>query len=303
MKTVLSALMVSLLWSAGLQFTPAAEPPAQPGGKPAAQKDSETNAVPCARLCQAMADLVAARAAKHPDKARIADLTSKVATLRRQLAASCPLRTGPAANCPRQAVGKAQAADACPCCCAACADAGNCPWSGAAGWGRGGGKGFGPGWGRGGKGFGPGWGRGQGFGPGARGQDAEFRTDRETFHYLLDNRGEITRKVKKLANGVETVTESADQEIAARIQEHVAAMYQRVKEGRPIHLRDPLFAEVFRNAAKIQMTVHKTDRGVRVVETSEDPYVARLIQAHAEVVNRFVANGRWEMRNNHPVPE
>jgi hypothetical protein len=33
-----------------------------------------------------------------------------------------------------------------------------------------------------------------------------------------------------------------------------------------------------------------TAQGVRVLETSLDPYVVRLIQAHADVVSAFLAN-------------
>jgi hypothetical protein len=79
-------------------------------------------------------------------------------------------------------------------------------------------------------------------------------------------------------------------------------MYRRVKDGRPIHARDPLFAEIFRNADRITMKLEKTVKGVKVIETSEDPYVARLIQAHAEVVNNFLKNGRLEMMKNHALP-
>jgi hypothetical protein len=101
---------------------------------------------------------------------------------------------------------------------------------------------------------------------------------------------------------VETVTESDNPDIAARIREHVKAMYRRVEEGRPIHMRDPLFAEVFRHADKIHMEFKKTKRGIRVSETSDDPYVARLIQAHADVVDLFVKNGFGEPHKNHAVP-
>jgi hypothetical protein len=41
---------------------------------------------------------------------------------------------------------------------------------------------------------------------------------------------------------------------------------------------------------------------VRVVETSQDPYVVKLLQAHAEVVSAFIANGRSEMMKNHTLP-
>jgi hypothetical protein len=41
---------------------------------------------------------------------------------------------------------------------------------------------------------------------------------------------------------------------------------------------------------------------VRVREVSSDPAVARLIQAHARVVDGFVARGGAESREAHPVP-
>jgi hypothetical protein len=80
-------------------------------------------------------------------------------------------------------------------------------------------------------------------------------------------------------------------------------MYERVENGNPIHMRDPLFAAIFSNAGKISMKVERTEKGVRVVETSADPYIAKLIQAHAEVVNLFVKNGHAEVSKNHAVPK
>ncbi len=154
---------------------------------------------------------------------------------------------------------------------------------------------------------GPGPGRGYGWrggrGGGGPGGDPEFVKDRDMFHYLLDHREAIQRKVTKIAEGVETVTESDDPEVAATIQRHVESMHQRLQGGQPIHMRDPLFAAVFANAQKITMKVEPTEKGVRVVETSADPYVAKLIQAHAAVVSLFVANGFAEVPNNHSVPQ
>ena len=143
----------------------------------------------------------------------------------------------------------------------------------------------------------------QGFGR-ARGQwdDPRFIEDRKWFHFLLDNRGKIRRTITRIELGVDTVTESDDPDVAAGIQTHVAAMHARVKEGRGIHMRDPLFREVFRHADKISMVITDTDRGVRVVETSDDPYVASLIQAHADVVSKFIENGHEEVRKTHAVP-
>jgi hypothetical protein len=50
------------------------------------------------------------------------------------------------------------------------------------------------------------------------------------------------------------------------------------------------------------MEHEETERGVIVTETSEDPYVASLIKAHAKVVSAFVERGFDEARKNHPVP-
>jgi len=38
-----------------------------------------------------------------------------------------------------------------------------------------------------------------------------------------------------------------------------------------------------------------------VIETSQDAYVVKLLQAHAGVVSAFLANGMSEMMKNHPV--
>jgi hypothetical protein len=45
-----------------------------------------------------------------------------------------------------------------------------------------------------------------------------------------------------------------------------------------------------------------TAGGVRVIETSKDAYVVKLLQAHAEVVSAFLANGMSEVMKNHPLP-
>ena len=136
-----------------------------------------------------------------------------------------------------------------------------------------------------------------------RGPDAEFPADRAVFHFLLKNHKQIQRRVKLRNDGVETVTESKNPAITAKLKEHVRAMYRRVEKNRPIRRRDPLFAELFRHAGKISMKVTNTKSGVRVVETSKDPHVVRLIQEHARVVSAFVKNGFAEAHRTHAVPK
>ena len=129
-----------------------------------------------------------------------------------------------------------------------------------------------------------------------------YQADMAVFHLLLDNGKKVTRTVTRRPDGVESLTESDDPEIAKAIQTHLDAMSARVKEKRPIHQRDPLFREVFANADKIALRHELTPKGVKVVETSSDPYVVKLIQAHADVVTAFIANGRAEAMKDHPVP-
>ena len=132
--------------------------------------------------------------------------------------------------------------------------------------------------------------------------DSAHASDMQVFQQLFEHRTEITRQISAREDGIETVTESKNPEVTRLLQTHVAAMLARVKEGRPIHLRDPLFAELFKNADRIEARHELTADGVRVIETSKDAYVVKLLQAHAEVVSAFLANGMSEMMKNHPVP-
>lgn len=137
-------------------------------------------------------------------------------------------------------------------------------------------------------------------GPGGR--NAGMAADRDVFHYLLEHHKEIRRVVKKLDSGVETVTESDSPAVAKKIQEHVPAMYERLKKRNPVRHWDPLFVELFRDAGKVKMDIEMTPKGVKVRETSTDAKVVKLIQAHADVVTKFVEKGFEEARLSHPVP-
>jgi hypothetical protein len=135
-----------------------------------------------------------------------------------------------------------------------------------------------------------------------RGMDETAQADMQVFQQLIEQRAKIVRTVTPRPDGIESVTESEDPAVARLIRTHVAAMSARVKEARPIHQRDPLFAEVFKHASLIEMQSEHTAKGIRVIETSRDAYVVKLIQAHADVVSLFLRNGHAEMMKNHAVP-
>ena len=91
--------------------------------------------------------------------------------------------------------------------------------------------------------------------------DAAHAADMQLFHQLFEHRTEIDRQVVARDDGVETVTESKNPEVTRLLQTHVAAMLARVKEGRPIHQRDPLFVELFKNADRIEARYELTAGG------------------------------------------
>lgn len=145
-------------------------------------------------------------------------------------------------------------------------------------------------------------GRGPGRGRGGHGQGQAHDRDHQDFRFLLMNHQKIKRTVQELPNGVKTLTESNDPQVAAKIKEHVYWMKERIEKKQPIRMRDPLFAELFKHADQIKMAYEKTANGVRVTETSANPYVAQLIKAHAKAVSGFVERGFPEAMKNHPVP-
>lgn len=143
---------------------------------------------------------------------------------------------------------------------------------------------------------------GQGMGSGRMGEG--MGEDMDTIHSLLADHTAIERRVEDLPNGVETWTESDDPEVAARIRQHVRQMYARLENDQPMRRWDPLFVEIFENADAIHMEIEDTPRGVRVVETSEDPKVVALIRQHAHrAVSEFVERGMDRAHEPTPLPE
>ncbi len=138
--------------------------------------------------------------------------------------------------------------------------------------------------------------------PGYRQGGPDHQKDHVVIRDLLDQGSLIQRTVTLIEDGVETLTESDNPELAAKIKEHVHAMHRRVEDVRPIRMRDPLFAAIFENAEAISMQITETERGVRVIETSPHPYVVKLIQEHARVVTNFVKFGHSEAMKNHSAP-
>lgn len=148
-------------------------------------------------------------------------------------------------------------------------------------------------------------GPGKGMRPGMGGPGMmRMRQDMLALHALLDQRDLVERSITDLPNGVETLTESDDEKVAKMIREHVAAMHKRLEKNEPMPMmtQDKLFVEIFKHAKQIKIRLEETPKGLKVIQTSDDPYVARLVQAHARLVDAFIANGMEEIHREHAVP-
>jgi hypothetical protein len=80
-------------------------------------------------------------------------------------------------------------------------------------------------------------------------------------------------------------------------------MHRRMTEGFGLRHWDPAFAEIFAQKDKVRMQVEILPDGVRVVESSDDPNVVLLIQAHGAQVSRFVAGGAKVAAQESPLPD
>jgi hypothetical protein len=129
------------------------------------------------------------------------------------------------------------------------------------------------------------------------GRDRATASDMSTIHDLAVYHDRIKRTVENLPDGIRTVTESDDPEIAKLIKEHVAKMGERVRAGKMmgVPIESPAVHQIYRNKDKIRTTTEQTSKGVIVVQTSADPKIAKLLQEHAVEVTSLVEGGMEAM--------
>ena len=127
-------------------------------------------------------------------------------------------------------------------------------------------------------------------------QDAGSAADMGVVHDLLANNTKIRRSVTQLSDGIRTVTESDDPEVAKSIQVHVASMSQRLQDGREFNIFSDTLPVLFENRDKIVSKVEMTPKGVIVTRTSADAKVVAALQGHSGEVTELVQDGMVAMR-------
>ena len=161
--------------------------------------------------------------------------------------------------------------------------------------------------------FGMGPGMMHGMGPGAAGafggpmggamagrmqHDQAFAADMHLVRDLVHSNERIKRAVTNLPNGIKTVTESDDPQVAQSIKAHVASMTQRLSDGKEFNLFSKTIPVLFENKDKIKTTVEMTDKGSIVTQTSNDAKVISALQEHATEVDELVRDGMVAMMRN-----
>ena len=128
--------------------------------------------------------------------------------------------------------------------------------------------------------------------PGLQGIDTT-ETEVNDLKKIFQNHKEIKRTVTNIENGIKTETYSENLEIRAAIVSHVTAMITRIQEGRnpKVLIQSPTLDKLFNNYDKIETSIELTDTGIAVIQTSEDPKVAKLLQTHASEINDMVEKG------------
>ena len=118
-------------------------------------------------------------------------------------------------------------------------------------------------------------------------------SERNDLHELFANHDKIKRTVTNLPDGIRTITESDDPQVAATIQKHVAEMGKRVEGGRDpgLPIETPALHAIFQNKDKIKTTYETTDKGVIAVQTSTDATAVKALQDHAAEVTDLAQRG------------
>lgn len=138
--------------------------------------------------------------------------------------------------------------------------------------------------------------RPHGMGPGmmmGMGHDPATMAQLSVIHELIVNHDRITRTVTNLPDGIRTVTESDDPQIAQLIKDHVASMTARVaaRSDPGLPIESPALHAILRGGDKVQTTVETTAKGSAVIQTSSDPETVAALQKHAAEVSSLVAGG------------
>ena len=128
--------------------------------------------------------------------------------------------------------------------------------------------------------------------PGLQGEDI---TDQEVndLKQLFQKHNEINRLVENIPNGIITVTETDNEELRSSIIDHVTMMVTRLQEEKnpQVIIQSPTLHEIFEYYDEIETEIELTEKGIFLIQTSENPEVVALLQQHAAEISDMVDRG------------
>ena len=104
---------------------------------------------------------------------------------------------------------------------------------------------------------------------------------------------EINREVIKLENGIKTITESNNARLRSAIIDHVSMMVTRLEEGKnpKVFIQTPILDRLFEFYNVINTELEVTEKGIIVIQTSNNEKVVKLLQIHADEVSDMSKRG------------
>ncbi len=128
--------------------------------------------------------------------------------------------------------------------------------------------------------------------PGLRGLDATPEESAE-MALMFRNFHLIERRVENLPDGIRTVTVSADPAVMDALVNHAVGMIDRVGQGRDpkVFIQSPTLDIFFDRPGAILSEVEVSDKGLVVVQTSDDPELVAALQVHAAEVTAMADRG------------
>ena len=127
---------------------------------------------------------------------------------------------------------------------------------------------------------------------GLQGKDTTEKEVSDLKEIFRSHRG-ITRTVSNLTNGIVTITEAEDETLREAIVSHVSMMVTRLQNGKnpEVIIQSPTLDALFDVYGEIDTEIELTNTGVKIIQTSSNQDVVKLLQRHAAEVSDMAEKG------------
>ena len=128
--------------------------------------------------------------------------------------------------------------------------------------------------------------------PGLQGKDTTDQEVNDLKEIFRSHKG-IIRVVSNLENGIVTTTEAENKTLREAIVSHVTMMVTRLQEGKnpEVIIQSPTLDSLYDFYEEIDTEIELTDKGIKVIQTSTNPKVIKLLQKHAAEVSDMSKRG------------